>query len=82
MIQKVVIYLLIIVNTCVSYKTNVLFIVLDDLKPALGSYGDSQAYTPNMDKLASKSFVFTKAYAQVLNIHYISNTIRCINDLI
>lgn len=48
-----------------SVKNNVLFIVVDDLRPALGCYGDKTAYTPNIDALAAKSFVFTNAFAQV-----------------
>ena len=34
---------------------NVLLIVVDDLRPALGAYGDSLAITPNIDRLASVS---------------------------
>ena len=34
---------------------NVILIVVDDLRPALGAYGDHLAITPNMDKLASVS---------------------------
>ena len=34
---------------------NVILIVVDDLRPALGAYGDQLAITPNMDKLASVS---------------------------
>lgn len=45
---------------------NVLFIVVDDLRPALGIYGDHGAVTPNIDKLSQKSFVFKNAFAQVL----------------
>ncbi|XP_034247210.1 iduronate 2-sulfatase isoform X2 [Thrips palmi] len=45
-------------------KTNVLFIIVDDLRPALNCYGDDSAYTPNIDSLAQHSFVFVNAYAQ------------------
>jgi hypothetical protein len=45
-------------------KPNVLFIAIDDLKPIIGAYGNTLAKTPHMDKLASQSTVFTKAYAQ------------------
>lgn len=44
-------------------------IIMDDLRPALKCYGDTAAVTPNIDKLASKSFIFTNAYAQVLHLN-------------
>nr|XP_028571272.1 iduronate 2-sulfatase isoform X1 [Podarcis muralis] len=43
---------------------NVLFIVADDLRPALGSYGDPVVRSPNIDQLASRSVVFQNAFAQ------------------
>ncbi|KAK0158700.1 hypothetical protein PV328_009676 [Microctonus aethiopoides] len=48
----------------VELKPNFLFIVVDDLRPALGCYKDPNAYTPNIDKLAKNSFLFNRAYAQ------------------
>lgn len=44
---------------------DVVMIVVDDLRPALGVYGDAKAVTPNMDALGSDGFVFSNAYAQV-----------------
>ncbi len=35
-------------------RSNVLLILVDDLKPALGCYGDPHAKTPKLDKLATK----------------------------
>lgn len=43
---------------------NVLFIAVDDLRPQLKSYGHSTMHTPNLDKLASEGFLFTRAYVQ------------------
>ncbi|NXL41979.1 IDS sulfatase, partial [Podilymbus podiceps] len=43
---------------------NVLFIVVDDLRPVLGCYGDKLVKSPNIDQLASQSIVFSNAYAQ------------------
>ncbi|MFN8241825.1 MAG: sulfatase-like hydrolase/transferase, partial [Bacteroidales bacterium] len=43
---------------------NVLFIVVDDLKPMLGCYGNTQIKTPNIDRLARWGTVFTNAYCQ------------------
>lgn len=46
-----------------AQKPNVLLILVDDLKPAIGAYGNQTAITPEMDRLASESLRFTKAYA-------------------
>lgn len=43
---------------------NVLFIAVDDLKPALGCYGDPIARTPHVDALASEATLFLRAYCQ------------------
>ena len=46
-------------------KPNVLFIVVDDLRPQLGCYGQAQMVTPHIDGLAAGSVVFKRAYCQV-----------------
>lgn len=43
---------------------NVLFIVVDDLRPQMGPYGQNQTVTPNLDALASGALVFDNAYCQ------------------
>ena len=37
-------------------KPNVLLLLVDDLKPAMGCYGDKHAITPHMDALATVSY--------------------------
>lgn len=53
-------------------RYNVLFVVFDDLRPALGGYGDSLAKTPHLDALIAKSHYFKRAYSQVSLMHNIS----------
>jgi iduronate 2-sulfatase len=46
-------------------KPNILFISIDDLRPALGAYGDSVAITPNIDQLAAEGMTFRQTFSQV-----------------
>ncbi|XP_065843965.1 iduronate 2-sulfatase-like [Oscarella lobularis] len=62
-VRFVSIYLL----TLVSFgdaKFNVLMIAVDDLRPELHSYGIKGILTPNINKLASTSLQFDRAYCQ------------------
>jgi iduronate 2-sulfatase len=45
-------------------RPNVLFISIDDLRPALGVYDDPIAITPNIDHLASEGITFRQAFCQ------------------
>ena len=46
-------------------KPNILFIAIDDLRPELGCYGETQVLSPNIDNLASEGILFQRAYCNV-----------------
>ena len=43
---------------------NVLFVIVDDLRPELNCYGESQIRSPNIDRLAGRGMIFRRAYCQ------------------
>ena len=45
-------------------RPNVLHIIIDDLRPTLGCYGDPIAKTPAIDLLATRGVQFDNAYVQ------------------
>ncbi len=44
-------------------QPNILWITIEDLSPHLGSYGDSNATTPNLDAFALQSIRYTNVFA-------------------
>lgn len=46
-------------------RPNVLFIMVDDLRPELGCYGVPVIKTPNIDRLAQSALLFRNAYCNV-----------------
>ena len=43
-------------------RPNVLLVLIDDLKPSIGAFGDETARTPNIDRLAEAGARFDRAY--------------------
>lgn len=58
-------YFINLIAWCAAQKQNFLLIIVDDLRTALGCYGDTKAYTPNIDHLATEAAIFSQAFAQV-----------------
>ena len=54
--------LLLVTPVVATEKPNVLLLLVDDLKPAMGCYGDRHAITPTMDALAARGMRFDLAY--------------------
>ncbi|MEO7300762.1 MAG: sulfatase, partial [Verrucomicrobiota bacterium] len=51
------------VNVCAAEtRPNIVWIIGEDMGPELGCYGDKNAITPNMDRLAREGAVYTHAY--------------------
>lgn len=46
-------------------KPNILTIIVDDLRPVLGSYGHEVVVSPHIDSLANAGMTFTRAYANI-----------------
>jgi len=46
-------------------KPNVLFLMMDDLRPELNCFGESHIISPHIDKLAAEGVTFTRAYCNV-----------------
>lgn len=43
-------------------RPNILLILVDDLKPSFGAYGDTFVHSPNLDRLAQRGLRFDMAY--------------------
>jgi uncharacterized sulfatase len=52
-----------VTQTFLPQRPNILWITCEDISPYLGCYGDPLAVTPNLDRLAGRSILYTNAYA-------------------
>ncbi|MGR5144371.1 hypothetical protein ACQKPX_22205 [Photobacterium sp. DNB23_23_1] len=48
------------ISVASELPTNVLVFLIDDLRVAIGSYGNNEVQTPNINKLASEGGDFVK----------------------
>ncbi len=48
-----------------AQRPNIIWLTCEDISPTLSMYGDSTAYTPNLDRLAKESIVYTNAFTTV-----------------
>ena len=46
-------------------QPSILFIAVDDLRPELNCFGESQIHSPKLDELASEGIIFTEAHCNV-----------------
>jgi len=63
-IQFLLLTLLLALSAFAAEKPNILWITMEDTSPHFfGCYGDKNARTPNIDRLAREGARFTNAYA-------------------
>jgi len=53
-----------VVSVSADDRPNVLFVIVDDLRPELGCYGNTEVHTPHFDEFAERATTFTQAYCQ------------------
>lgn len=69
--MRVIVFLIFFSGSCAVQRShpdgnrlNVLFIAIDDLRPELACYGQSEIHSPNIDRLAREGLLFERAYCQ------------------
>ncbi|MCJ7680845.1 MAG: sulfatase-like hydrolase/transferase [Candidatus Aminicenantes bacterium] len=45
-------------------RLNILFVIVDDLRPELGCYGNPEIHTPHFDRFAKESVLFSRTHCQ------------------
>ena len=48
-----------------TVRPHVLFLAVDDLRPQLGCYGETNIHSPHIDRLAEGGVVFRRSYCMV-----------------
>ena len=56
-------------------KHNILFISVDDFRPKINSYGESNMITPNIDKLASEGLQFNMLLLTLLSVGLVARVL-------
>src|SRR6516225_3097193 len=59
----IVLAILVMAPFSLGTQPNILWIVSEDNDPFLGCYGDRNAHTPNLDRLASQGVLYLNAFA-------------------
>ena len=59
-------------------RPNILWITSEDNSPVLGCYGDKQAHTPNLDRLAAEGVRYRNAFANAPVCSAARSTVRTI----
>lgn len=62
MIKRLLLTLCVAATAHAAEKPNILWLVAEDMGPALGCYGQKEVSTPNLDRLASEGTRYTRAY--------------------
>ena len=60
--MRTLLFLILALSLHAAERPNIVWIVGEDMGPELGAYGDPQAVTPNMDRLAREGVRFNKAF--------------------
>lgn len=63
--KRLILTLFALCSSLFAAKPNILMIAVDDLRPQLRCYGVEQVHSPNLDRLASQSLLFIRAYCMV-----------------
>ena len=63
--RLLILFLFALIPSLFAAKPNILMIAVDDLRPQLRCYGVVQVHSPNLDRLASQSLLFKRAYCMV-----------------